>query len=549
MAERCVLLRPLGLSDGLSTFAVFRSSRVRSCLPAEWSQSKTAEAGAAGSAAKAPRLHHTVSAPNARPEQWASVEVKQNVRGTACLQSRAVGHRTSSRPFSPMQSESAIPTQRTLATEYASSRPVRQILQESSPSAMDIDMSSPRFGSAQQSRSIMVGSPGLGDLFEENGVDLSSPLPGSPGGTGPLLPPTRKRAMEDPDSSMEQGEGHSFTLSSPVLLSKTDSQGAMAALSGPGGLGSRALSRPASSASLNSGISRRRGGVPSPFATMGASSGSSTLAKDPDSSSSSRHRKMSRGCDGRPNLLKGRRTHSMCDSEFYASPPLETANLASQPKTKFRSMTESQPDSSGDDVVETLAEPADEHDTMGDYFATAPPTRPRSADVLSPPPAPAAPEEVITLQSPPTPRVNKSNLGSYQPSPEASFTSGFGHKEALGKILPCFPVKEDGLMRITASTLNDLLTGVYDDAIDQYVVIDCRFDYEYKGGHVEGAINLATSKAVEDFLLGTGDDSLYAAPEEMPPPSKSGEADATGNPRKTILVFHCEFSCKRAPTL
>lgn len=80
--------------------------------------------------------------------------------------------------------------------------------------------------------------------------------------------------------------------------------------------------------------------------------------------------------------------------------------------------------------------------------------------------------------------------------------------------------------------MDDLLDGHYEA---DYHVIDCRFDYEYNGGHIPGAININTTNAVEELLLGTA---------KKPKPSVSGDPA-----RKTILVFHCEFSAKRAPTL
>ncbi|KAF9466332.1 hypothetical protein BDZ94DRAFT_1187713 [Collybia nuda] len=112
---------------------------------------------------------------------------------------------------------------------------------------------------------------------------------------------------------------------------------------------------------------------------------------------------------------------------------------------------------------------------------------------------------------------------------------GFGDNEAHGKILPCHRVTEDGLMRITAETLDKLLDGRYDPQIVDYHIIDCRFDYEYAGGHIPGAVNINTTNAVEELLLGP---SLT-----KPRPSVSGDSVM-----KTILVFHCEFSAKRAPT-
>jgi M-phase inducer tyrosine phosphatase len=82
--------------------------------------------------------------------------------------------------------------------------------------------------------------------------------------------------------------------------------------------------------------------------------------------------------------------------------------------------------------------------------------------------------------------------------------------------------------------LDDLLDGVYNSRIASFHVIDCRFDYEYNGGHIPGAVNINTTAGVEEFLLGV----------QRPKPSVSGDSQ-----KKTILVFHCEFSAKRAPTL
>lgn len=84
--------------------------------------------------------------------------------------------------------------------------------------------------------------------------------------------------------------------------------------------------------------------------------------------------------------------------------------------------------------------------------------------------------------------------------------------------------------------MTKLLDGAYDSLIHTFHVIDCRFDYEYNGGHIPGAVNINTTAGVEEFLLGTT--------VNKPKPSTSGDAS-----KKTILVFHCEFSHKRAPTL
>ena len=67
-------------------------------------------------------------------------------------------------------------------------------------------------------------------------------------------------------------------------------------------------------------------------------------------------------------------------------------------------------------------------------------------------------------------------------------------------------------------------------------MIDCRFEYEYNGGHVPGAVNINTTQGVEDFLL--------TRATSKPKPCTSADPS-----KKTVLVFHCEFSAKRAPTL
>lgn len=84
--------------------------------------------------------------------------------------------------------------------------------------------------------------------------------------------------------------------------------------------------------------------------------------------------------------------------------------------------------------------------------------------------------------------------------------------------------------------MNDLLDGAYNSQIQNFHVIDCRFDYEYNGGHIPGAMNLRDQTEVENFFLGTRVDK--------PEPSTSGDLTM-----KTIIVFHCEFSIQRAPTL
>lgn len=64
-----------------------------------------------------------------------------------------------------------------------------------------------------------------------------------------------------------------------------------------------------------------------------------------------------------------------------------------------------------------------------------------------------APPPPAGLLSPPRPVLAPSKLKTYQPSPEANMKAGFGETEMKGKILPCFPVTDDGLMRISPATV------------------------------------------------------------------------------------------------
>lgn len=122
--------------------------------------------------------------------------------------------------------------------------------------------------------------------------------------------------------------------------------------------------------------------------------------------------------------------------------------------------------------------------------------------------------------------------------PVANGLPGCRDSETHGKILPCFKVKEDGIVRITPQTLENLLRGEYDDHLKAFHIVDCRFDYEFEGGHIDGATNFTTPEDAADYFL----NQL-----SVPPPSSSGEPSPDGD-LKTVLVFHCEFSAKRGPT-
>lgn len=82
----------------------------------------------------------------------------------------------------------------------------------------------------------------------------------------------------------------------------------------------------------------------------------------------------------------------------------------------------------------------------------------------------------------------------------------------------------DGLPRITQETMVDVLDQKYNSSYSNIVVIDCRFEYEYNGGHIESALNFNDKQLLADNLFAEGAPSA-----------------------NTLLIFHCEYSVHRAP--
>lgn len=98
--------------------------------------------------------------------------------------------------------------------------------------------------------------------------------------------------------------------------------------------------------------------------------------------------------------------------------------------------------------------------------------------------------------------------------------------------LPLIPGRHQDLKSITPTTLAMLMKGCFTDNVSSFKVIDCRYPYEYEGGHIAGAINIYTKEQCLELLN----------KENVP---LSGSDDQ----RRHILVFHCEFSSERGPNL
>lgn len=82
------------------------------------------------------------------------------------------------------------------------------------------------------------------------------------------------------------------------------------------------------------------------------------------------------------------------------------------------------------------------------------------------------------------------------------------------------------LPAIDVQTMHAILSGEYRDAVRNLVVVDCRFPYEFDGGHIRDAINIHREDTIVSHFF-DGRVPRFAS--------------------NTTIVFHCEFSSCRGP--
>ncbi|KAJ3613595.1 hypothetical protein NHX12_019841 [Muraenolepis orangiensis] len=96
--------------------------------------------------------------------------------------------------------------------------------------------------------------------------------------------------------------------------------------------------------------------------------------------------------------------------------------------------------------------------------------------------------------------------------------------------LPTVDGKHQDLKYITPAVMAAAMDGQFAQPVDRLIVIDCRYPYEFEGGHIKGALNLHQEEQVEGLLLG----------DPVCPPWSE---------RRVVVVFHCEFSSERGPRM
>ena len=88
--------------------------------------------------------------------------------------------------------------------------------------------------------------------------------------------------------------------------------------------------------------------------------------------------------------------------------------------------------------------------------------------------------------------------------------------------------KADSCNFISKDTLVQLMAGKFQDEFDHYVVVDCRYLYEFRGGHIKDAISIIPME--RDIRL----NELFLN-------------NVLPHGDRIAVVFHCEFSSKRGP--
>ncbi|XP_070341732.1 M-phase inducer phosphatase 2 isoform X4 [Equus asinus] len=109
------------------------------------------------------------------------------------------------------------------------------------------------------------------------------------------------------------------------------------------------------------------------------------------------------------------------------------------------------------------------------------------------------------------------------------------HRELIGDYSKAFLLqtvdgKHQDLKYISPETMVALLMGKFSNIVERFLIVDCRYPYEYEGGHIKTAVNLPLERDAETFLLQS--------------PITPHSLD-----KRIILIFHCEFSSERGPRM
>ena len=89
--------------------------------------------------------------------------------------------------------------------------------------------------------------------------------------------------------------------------------------------------------------------------------------------------------------------------------------------------------------------------------------------------------------------------------------------------LPTLPLV-DTVPRISNEILNRLITEELPEPFQKLYIFDCRYDFEYDGGHIQSAIHFESKKQLIQMFFNEIQENV-------------------------IIIFHCEFSSDRGPKI
>jgi rhodanese-related sulfurtransferase len=129
-------------------------------------------------------------------------------------------------------------------------------------------------------------------------------------------------------------------------------------------------------------------------------------------------------------------------------------------------------------------------------------------------------------------------------APDAAMSSTLCAENGWQHKLEC--TKYEMVDRISCDLVAQIIQGSGPaNLYSRVVIFDCRFPFEYEGGHLPGAINITgdDDAAAVKWLFGT--DEATMLPQL---PQLLAKRDLFTRP-DVLLIFHCEFSQQRGPRL
>lgn len=138
--------------------------------------------------------------------------------------------------------------------------------------------------------------------------------------------------------------------------------------------------------------------------------------------------------------------------------------------------------------------------------------------------------------------------------------------------LPTLKTKHDRFKRIDATTLVKLINGDFKDIIDTFTIVDCRYPYEYHGGHIVNSLNIHNTQELTKLFIDDKACNISSSSQQHLQPISSSStmtssllstsasstfsfnlsqpADINNdNKNRHIIIFHCEYSSERGPKL